>query len=133
AQQSTKLIFWISSPLLIIFLLFPSLILGFFGEEFIIGSMALIVLVCGQFINSIVGPVGQIMNMTGYQKVLQYTAIISATMNIMLNYILIPEYGITGAAVATAFSGILWNIMCVIYIYKKLNIKSIYLPFLGKQ
>ena len=37
AQQSTKLIFWSSFPILLILFIFPSFILGVFGEEFKVG------------------------------------------------------------------------------------------------
>jgi len=133
AQQSTKLIFWTSFPVLIILLLFPSFILGVFGDQFIIGSVALMILAFGQFINAISGSVGYILNMTGSQKILQYTAMISAIINIILNYFLIPEYGLTGAAIATVISTACWNILCVIYIYKKMNILVIYIPKIRKK
>lgn len=129
-QQSTKLIFWISFPVLAILLIFPVWILSFFGNEFIIGSTALMVLAIGQFINSASGSVGLVMNMTDKQKILQYLAIVSAIINIVLNYIFIPKYGVTGAAIATATSAIIWNIMCVFYIKLRLNISTWYFPFL---
>ena len=40
-----------------------------------------------------------------------------------LNYFLIPEFGISGAAIATSTSMILWNIIAVIYVYRKDKIK----------
>ena len=39
AQQSTKLIFWSSFPILLILFIFPSFILGVFGEEFKVGAL----------------------------------------------------------------------------------------------
>ena len=128
-QQTTKMIFWSSFPILMFIFIFPGGLLSIFGKEFIIGATALMILTFGQFVNAISGPVGNIMNMTGYQKILQYTAITSAIINIILNYILIPKYGVSGAAIATATSGILWNILCVSFLYKKLHIVTMYIPF----
>lgn len=129
-RQSTKLIFWSSFPVLGILLIFPVWVLSFFGQEFIIGSSALMALAISQFISSASGSVGQIMNMTNNQKYLQYTAILSAVINVALNYLLIPKFGFTGAAIATAISKSIWNIVCVLYVKIKLNITTYYIPLL---
>ena len=129
ARQSTKLIFYASLPVLLIIFIFPTQILSIFGEEFMVGTAALVVLTLGQFINAISGPIGQFMNMTGNQKVLQYTAMMATVINIMLNYLLIPEYGIVGAAVATAIAGAFWNLSCVLYLKRKYNILMLFIPF----
>lgn len=127
-HQATKLIFVTALPVLIIYIALPGTILGIFGSEFIVGATALIILTFGQFINATSGPVGQILNMTDKQKVLRDTGFLAASINIILNYFLIPQYGIEGAAFSTAFSGILWNLLCVFYIYKKFHILVFYIP-----
>ncbi len=132
-RQSTQLIFWTSFPVLAILLFFPKWILGYFGQEFIIGSTALMALAVGQFINSASGSVGQIMNMTNNQFFLQYTSIISAVINVVLNYILIPKYGVVGAALSTAASGVIWNIMCIIFIKSRLGVSTWYFPLLRSK
>ena len=63
ARQSTKLIFWTSFPIFCVVLLFPSLILGIFGEEFKSGVAALYLLAAGQFVSAISGSVAIILNM----------------------------------------------------------------------
>jgi len=128
AQQSTKLIFFSSFPLLIIFFLFPAFVMNFFGEEFTKGSTTLLILTVGQFVNAISGSVGYIMQMTDNQKVYQHIIIVAAIFNIILNYFFIPLYGIEGAAVASSISIILWNLLLVYYIYKKLGFLTLYIP-----
>ena len=54
-----------------------------------------------------------------YQNVFKWIIIFSVIVNIVLNVVLIPSYGIFGAAVASMISLILWNILSCIYIYKK--------------
>jgi len=63
------------------------------------------------------------MNMTGKQNVLQKVLLISFFINLILNWYLIPIYGIEGAAFSTSFSMIFWNITVVVYIYKKDKVK----------
>tara|TARA_B100001123_G_scaffold425138_1_gene537620 strand:- start:793 stop:939 length:147 start_codon:yes stop_codon:yes gene_type:complete len=45
-----------------------------------------------------------------------------------MNILLIPIYGINGAAMASFASIIFWNLVMVLYIKKKFNFFSIYIP-----
>jgi len=130
AQQSTKLIFWSSFPILLILFIFPSFILGIFGGEFKVGVFALIILALGQFVNSISGSVGYILQMTGKHKVFQNIILAATIINIVLNVFLIPVYGINGAAFASMVSLMFWNLTSVVYIRKNLNIMTLYIPLL---
>ena len=128
ARQTTKLISWTSFPILAIFLILPSFILGFFGHDFRNGSQALRLLVLGQFVNVICGPVGLILLMTGKQHVFQVIVLFASLINLVLNVLLVPAYGINGAAFASMVSLAFWNICSVIYIKSYLNILTVYLP-----
>jgi len=130
ARQSTKLIFWTSFPVLLVFLLFPSYILGIFGGEFKAGVYALIILTVGQFVNAISGSVGYILQMTGKQKVFQNIILAASIINIVLNIVLIPGYGINGAAFASMVSMGFWNLSSVLYLKSCFNFSTIYLPIL---
>ncbi len=129
AQQSTKLIFWTSLPVLLIILLFPSFILGLFGEEFKTGIYALLFLAFGKFIYAIMGSSAFILQMTGRQKALQHIVLITTAMNIVLNAVLIPKYGIRGAAFASMISIFFWNLSAVLFVKYSLNFSIIYFPF----
>jgi O-antigen/teichoic acid export membrane protein len=105
-------------------IIFHKWILGIFGNEFIVGSLFLIVLCIGQLINSMSGSVGVILQMTGYQKVFQNIVLMALVLNVILNVILIPLYGGLGAAIATVVSISSWNITGAFYLKLKMNIKS---------
>ncbi len=128
SQQSAKLIFWFSFPVLLFFLFFPSYILRIFGEEFIVGTEVLRILILGQFINSISGSVGYLLQMTGKQKVFRNIILCAIIINIILNYILIPNFGMEGAAIASTISLVFWNIFSVLYIKRTYKISTFYLP-----
>jgi len=130
ARQSTKLIFWTSFPILLIFLLFPTFILGIFGGEFKTGAYALIILTFGQFVNAISGSVGYILQMTGKQRVFQGIILLATVINIILNVILIPHYGINGAALASFVSIGAWNLLSVIFIKVHFKFFTVYFPLL---
>jgi O-antigen/teichoic acid export membrane protein len=129
AQQSTKLIFWTSLPVLLVFLIFPSSILEIFGPGFKVGAIALIMLTIGQFINAISGSVGYILAMTGFQVFLQNGMIASIIINIILNLLLVPKYGINGAAFASMITLIFWNIIFSMKVKSILGEWIFYKPF----
>jgi len=131
-HQSTKFIFWSASSIILVIFIFPSFILAIFGEEFKTALYALLILTFGQFINAISGSVGYILQMTGKQKVFQYIVLTAAVMNIGLNALLIPRYGINGAAVASMLSMAFWNMSSVMFVKKHLNINTLYIPGLTK-
>lgn len=131
-RQSTKLIFWSSVPILVLIMIFPSFFLRLFGEDFEIGITAMIILLVGQFINGISGSVGYLLQMTGKQNIFQIILFFALIINIILNALLIPLYGITGAAIATAVSTVFWNMASIIYIKLKFNFVTFYIPFITK-
>ncbi|MEZ4778111.1 MAG: flippase [Flavobacteriaceae bacterium] len=98
--------------------LFKDFILNLFGPEFIEATIALIILCIGQLFNSIIGPVGSIFQMTGYQKVFQNILVISFIINLTLNLVLVKPYGINGVAFATACSLIFSKIASAVYVKK---------------
>ncbi len=131
-HQSTKMIFWSSAPLVIIFFIFPEFFLGLFGEEFKIGVTAFIFLSCGRLISSFSGSVGNILQMTGNQNIYAKILLFGAILNVLLNLILIPRYGISGAAIASMSSLIVWNLSMVLVIKKKFGFYTFYIPFVKR-
>jgi O-antigen/teichoic acid export membrane protein len=73
-------------------------------------------------INAGMGSVGLILNMTGNEKDTLKGHIIAALVNIILNLVLIPYFGINGAAWATAVSMICWNLILGLLVFKRLGI-----------
>ena len=128
-RQSTKMIFWTSIPLVIIFFMFPEFLLGMFGEEFKVGVTAFIFLSCGKLFSSFSGSVGNILQMTGNQNILAKILLFAAILNIALNLYLIPKYGINGAALASMICLVVWNSAMVLAVKKKLGFYTFYIPF----
>ena len=91
----------------------------------------LIALAIGQLANAFAGPVLNILNMTGYEKSAQNTMLVVATLNILLNAILIPLLGPQGAALATALTMLGWNGWAGYLVYKYHGIITV--PFLAKR
>ncbi len=111
AQDSTKMIFFSSLPIILILSIFPKYILSIFGDQFVIGVITLWLLMAGQIINAITGSVGYILIMTGKEKVFQNIIFFTSILNIILNYIFVQKYGMNGIAFSTALSISLLNII----------------------
>jgi O-antigen/teichoic acid export membrane protein len=125
---STKIIFFVSLPVLIVIALFPAFLLTLFGAEFSSGTTALLILAVGQFVNSATGSVGILMSMTGRQKVVRNIVLWMTLISVALNFMLIPKYGIAGAALATTVGIALQNIMMVLYVRRNMGINTFYWP-----
>lgn len=129
AKKSTKLIFWITLPIFVILIVYGRPILSrMFGEGFASAYPALIMLVAGQFVSSIAGSTGYFMNMTGHQKMLRNIITVAALINVILCWVLVPRYGINGAAFSGMISLTFWNVFVLIYIKNKYGMTIGYVP-----
>ena len=115
-------IFVITLFVFLFLIMWGKFILGLFGPLFVQGYLALIILLCGQIVNALAGSVALLMNMTGQQNKAAQILFITVTLSLIANFLLIPRYGSTGAAVATAVSTGMWNILMLIFVVKKLKI-----------
>ncbi|UWR20821.1 lipopolysaccharide biosynthesis protein [Sulfitobacter pontiacus] len=79
-------------------------ILGVFGPIFVDAYPALLIVLCGYVGAAIFGPVGVFLNMTFGQREMVVVTIVELTIVISLCLILVPMYGILGAAAANALS-----------------------------
>jgi O-antigen/teichoic acid export membrane protein len=108
---------WVLSlgyPVFLIIMLFAPSLLKVFGDDFMNAAATLRLLAIGQIVNAAVGPAGFMLSMTGRQKLNMVNSIGLAALNIALSIILIPRYGIAGAALATTVALGLLNVARVI-------------------
>lgn len=125
---------WIVTINIMIFgmvLLFSSDIMRIAGEEFTVGGTALFIVIFGQVVNSGVGSVGYLNTMTGKPAYNTVASIVAVLLNIGLNLILIPKYGIVGAAVASAVSVITCNLINFAFVYFRLHMHPYNRKYLG--
>lgn len=129
---SAKINFYFSMAVFVFLVLFSKFILSFFGDEFISGRKILFICCLGQLVNSFSGPVGNILQMTGYQKLFTKIIFCAFLINLILNPLLINFIGTKGAAITFVVSMIFWNFASSYFVYKKLKIRSFYFPFYNK-
>jgi O-antigen/teichoic acid export membrane protein len=68
------------------------------------------------------GSVGYIMMMTGHERQAAFVILGATAGNILLNLMLIPPFGMEGAAVASAVTLIAWNVAMALFLWRKLRI-----------
>lgn len=121
--RSSWLMFACAALPALFFIVFGSQLLGtLFGAEFVLGNAAMRILVIGQVINAGFGPVGVLLNMTGHERDALIAVLIAAISNVILNVLLVPSFGVEGAAIATVSTLLLWNLRMRLVIRKKLKI-----------
>jgi O-antigen/teichoic acid export membrane protein len=123
--KNYMMVFFILSLIIVLIsMLFDKTILSFFGEEFPQYYKTFDVLILG-IISILVfrGLFGNLLSALGKASVNFWIAIIAIVINIALNFMLIPKYGVFGAAITSALlmwiTGIL-SIVLFYYYYKKL-------------
>jgi O-antigen/teichoic acid export membrane protein len=122
-KNSAKKIFIINVILAVLMIVFIKPILFAFGAKYLIAKNTFYILIISQLFTSAFGVVPVYLNMTGRAKIYQTILFVSLVLNIILNSILIPIYGIIGAAYTFTFTVIFWNICVIVYVYKKDKIK----------
>ena len=112
----------VSAPVAAAFMLFPHVYLGLFGSGFQSGATALAILAFGQLINAAAGPSGNILLMTGKERIAVRGVAAGLVANIVLAVLLVPPFGVTGGAIAFASSLVLWNAVLVIMARKLVGV-----------
>ncbi len=96
--------------------------LSIFGPEFVVAHLTLAILCFGKVFSGMMGSVGHLLIMTSQEKVAAWNVAFAVVLNIVLNYLLIPVWGIEGAAVASASSYIVVNVLQAIAVYKLVGV-----------
>lgn len=99
------------------------LIFSVYGQQYTDAYYIAIALLIGTLANSLMGPSGSMLSMTGNERLTLVSSVVAATCNIILNIIFIQFYGILGAAYATSLSMIVFKLLCAYWVYTKLNVK----------
>jgi O-antigen/teichoic acid export membrane protein len=100
--QSIKWTFWPSLAMTAVLLAFGRPILSLFGPEFAHGYYLMFILAIGLLARAAIGPIERLLNMLGQQKVCALVHAGAFAVNLALCFVLIPEFGPAGAAIATA-------------------------------
>ena len=117
--QISSLFGTIISIVFIVFLLiFKDMIFNFFGDDYIVETSVLMLLLFGHLINVLSGSVGRVLTLSGNGWVHFKNSIIAIILSIMMAIILIPQNFIIGAAISTSLAIIIKNLLGVFYVHR---------------
>lgn len=116
-QTSTRWSLLVSIPMTLITILFSDRILLLFGEDFVDGRLALVVLASSEFIKVLTGMSGTIIDMSGLNRLKMINTIIQVVMAVGLNIYLIPRWGLMGAAVSVFIAIAVINLLRMLQVY----------------
>ncbi|TKX86047.1 flippase [Halorubrum sp. SS5] len=101
---STKWITLLTAFATMFTIVFATEILSIFGNNFGEATVVLIIFAVMRLLVAVAGPAGFLLLMTDHENIELINVFLSIILNLGLNFLLIPHYGITGAAIATAIT-----------------------------
>jgi len=111
----------IALPIILVLAVFPDkLVQLLFGRDFEASAQLLQVLIIGQAINALTGPVSSVLVMTGRQGAYGVAIACMGVFNIVGNYLAIPVWGAIGAAAVTTLTIALLNIWTMTIVIRHL-------------
>ena len=122
---SSRLMVALAVPVLAFMIFFPEFLMGLFGGEYKVAAPLLQILAVGQFVNVITGSVGYLLNMTGHEKDMRNVVLFSGPLAIALAFGLTSQFGLMGAAYATAISVATQNLLAVWIVKKRLGFNTL--------
>jgi len=107
----------------LVFSFTPSLLNLFFGEEYVVGTLAMRILLIGVIMYTVANVNQYVLAGIGKPKVTAKIVTVVALFNFFGNLLLIPIYGIVGAALMTTLSYFLSLILSLVYLRKFIHLK----------
>lgn len=104
------------------------LILSLFGDGFAEAYPALLILLAGGLINSSMGVVGYCLSLTGAHSAKARIHLAILVLGLASGAVLIPVFGLIGAAIAFAMSQALLNLAMMVTVERLYSIRSFLLP-----
>ena len=107
---------------------FGRFILGLFGESFVVGYEALLLLTASQILTGVFGPAVRLLSVTGYQDQCIGVSVVSLIAMFILHPLLIASFGLTGAALAVVCVVLVQSIWHYRLAIRYLGIQSLAIP-----
>lgn len=121
-QMLAKWILGLTLPLAAVVVIFSRVLMRIFGHDFEVGWVILVIGAVGQLVNCAVGSVGYLLLMSGNEKRLVRVQMVTALFTVSACLLLVPRWGIAGAAFAAALGNAGSNIWCLWEVKKVLGL-----------
>ncbi len=121
-QTLTKWVVGLTLPLVAVVIVFSRVLMRIFGHDFEAGWVILVIGAAGQLVNCATGSVGYLLLMSGNEKRLVRIQLVMAVVTVTLCLLLVPRWGIAGAALAAALGNAGSNAWLLLEVKKTLGL-----------
>jgi O-antigen/teichoic acid export membrane protein len=97
-------------PVTLVLFLLPDVVLKLWRPEYVAGIPALYILLFGQVVFVILAPTARLLPMAGYSRVNFLNGLGALILDFFLQRVLIPRWGMVGAATATTLTLVAWSL-----------------------
>jgi len=124
-KKTARIILVFSMPIALVFIFGGKPILSLlFGENYATSYLPLLVLCLGHLVNTLVGPVAPVLNMTGNQGFLSKNQILMMIISVVLSVPFVYYWDVLGAAFVFSIVITLQGFLLVVFIKRKLHINT---------
>jgi O-antigen/teichoic acid export membrane protein len=110
-------------PLLFLALFATPIVTLLYAPSYSRGAWPLALLAIGQTVNAATGPCGHVVTMIGRSDLVLKNSLAALVLNVVLNVVLIPPFGMVGAGVAWGVSIVAWNMYRLWQVHRVLEIQ----------
>ena len=110
-------------PLIFLALFAGPVITVLYGDSYSRGAWPLALLALGQTVNAATGPCGHVVTMVGRTDLVFRNSAFALVLNLALNLLLIPPYGMIGAGAAWGISIAAWNVVRLVQVQRVLDMQ----------
>ncbi len=121
-RTTTKWGLLFNLPIFLIIAIFADPLLAIFGDDFVAGATGLTILAFSTLFNASTGVCGSVITMTGHSRLTFVNSLIYLGVNVLLDLLFIPRWGVMGAAIAVTLSGVLINTLRVAQVWTLLRL-----------
>ena len=111
-------------PFLAVTILAPKMCLGLFGEEFKAGWIALLIVTFGKLCEVLAGPSRELLLLCNQERSVTIAVLSTVCFQAALLAILVPKWGLTGAALANCLMSVFLAAQTLTWVRKRLSINS---------
>jgi O-antigen/teichoic acid export membrane protein len=120
-RSTAMLTLWLCLAAWLCFLLAGPWLTGIFGPHYAGATMPLMILVSGQVLAALFGPGTLVAILAGYSRLALVTLLFAMSVNALLNVLLVPWLGASGAALATAAGMVLSAVLARAWLRRRLG------------
>ncbi|SCZ67387.1 oligosaccharide flippase family protein [Thiohalomonas denitrificans] len=125
SRHSARMALLVALPIALPLIFFGAPILNtVFGAEYAeIATLPLAILAIAQLINVAFGSIGMLLTMSGFERDTLRGQVFALVINVIAAMVLIPIYGVAGAAFAAALGLVMWNVVLAFLVMSRLDIR----------